>query len=289
MDSQQETAILNEMPIRQVASLLGLDLRTDRLTRCPFPDHDDTNPSFRVRPQNRWICFGCQRRGGAIDFVRHYRGIEFMPAKRWLADHGNRLTTSTVTTQRSTTFHRFTDSSLSASERTTESLPDSDLYNTFLHRTPLLLSGKEYLRERGISDATISRFRIGQLPASRDFLVDLISKYGFERTKAAGLLTNVSTHANPRLIFPKRSLLFPFLENGKVAYIQARLLNQTDSFGRWRNLNGRQLRLYNIDAISMAKRKNVAICEGVIDTISAIELGYQAIGPCGCQHATKTG
>ena len=136
----------------------------------------------------------------------------------------------------------------------------------------------EYLRDRGLSDATISRFRIGQLPDPRKLLEVLISLFGHRRTEAAGLLTKSSTSRNRQLMFPQQSLLFPFFENDDLVYLQVRLLHDSESRGRWRNLNDRKRRIYNIDAISLVNRKPIAICEGVMDALSAIELGYDAIG-----------
>jgi hypothetical protein len=58
--------------------------------RCPFPDHRDSSPSFGYNPeQGIFNCFGCLRRGGAVQFIS---SIENTPpievAKRLLADSG---------------------------------------------------------------------------------------------------------------------------------------------------------------------------------------------------------
>jgi hypothetical protein len=39
--------------------------------RCPLPDHDEQNPSCRVypRPEQGWVCFGCQRGGTIYDLA----------------------------------------------------------------------------------------------------------------------------------------------------------------------------------------------------------------------------
>ncbi len=45
--------------------------------RCPFLDHQDTNPSFFVHPEKQLFrCFGCGRAGDAISFVRDFLGVE---------------------------------------------------------------------------------------------------------------------------------------------------------------------------------------------------------------------
>jgi len=44
---------------------------------CPFPDHDDSAPSFQVYPGDRGFhCFGCGRSGGPVKFVMLLRGCD---------------------------------------------------------------------------------------------------------------------------------------------------------------------------------------------------------------------
>lgn len=39
---------------------------------CPFPDHDDSTPSFHLYPNNSAFCFGCQRGGDIISLAQIY-------------------------------------------------------------------------------------------------------------------------------------------------------------------------------------------------------------------------
>lgn len=42
---------------------------------CPFKDHRDSSPSFFYNTiDNSFKCFGCNRRGGAVQFLHHYTG-----------------------------------------------------------------------------------------------------------------------------------------------------------------------------------------------------------------------
>ena len=49
MRYHEETAKLNRTAIQVVGELFGLSLPERRLVVCPFPDHEDTAPSFQVR------------------------------------------------------------------------------------------------------------------------------------------------------------------------------------------------------------------------------------------------
>jgi DNA primase len=52
---------------------------------CPF--HSEKSPSFSVNAEEGlYYCFGCQKSGDAISFVRETQGLEFIDAVRLLAD-----------------------------------------------------------------------------------------------------------------------------------------------------------------------------------------------------------
>lgn len=52
----------------RIASIIGVEDRRQNI-RCPFPDHNDSTPSFLLDGKNGYHCFGCEKNGGnAIDF-----------------------------------------------------------------------------------------------------------------------------------------------------------------------------------------------------------------------------
>ena len=75
---------LREIPIEEVASRLGLDVRQHKAL-CPF--HADHHPSlsFNVR-KNTYRCFVCDAHGGTIDLAMRLLGKDFRDACRWLAN-----------------------------------------------------------------------------------------------------------------------------------------------------------------------------------------------------------
>src|SRR6185312_12174538 len=63
------------IPIRDVAARYGIKLRKGS-NRCPFPDHDDNEPSFLFNEhRNNFKCFGCGRSGSSIDFMSALSGL----------------------------------------------------------------------------------------------------------------------------------------------------------------------------------------------------------------------
>ena len=74
------------------AATVAYEERRDgtRWTRCPFPDHPDDTPSFKVDPATGLFhCFGCKRGGSVVDFHMLWFGISLRDAIReltWEAD-----------------------------------------------------------------------------------------------------------------------------------------------------------------------------------------------------------
>jgi DNA primase len=43
--------------------------------RCPYPDHEDNNPSFYLYPDSRFFCYGCRRHGDVVDLWALVKGL----------------------------------------------------------------------------------------------------------------------------------------------------------------------------------------------------------------------
>jgi hypothetical protein len=63
----------------EVFAALGAN-STSKHQPCPFPDHEDGNPSFRIKG-HRWICT-CGN-GDVIDAVSRFTGLQHKDAVRW--------------------------------------------------------------------------------------------------------------------------------------------------------------------------------------------------------------
>lgn len=283
MGANETTQALNELTVQAVGNMLGINLPAKGMARCPFNGHDDATPSFEVRHLGRrWACYGCNKSGGAIDLVMAYLGTPFLEAKSWLAEKsglGRQPGKHTPRQSRRRSIylptHRPSDL-----QTATETPPDHTLYAKLAARSPLHENGANYLRSRGLSDSIIARFAIGQMPSISTFR-ELTTEFGFERMQACGLLTKQSTPDRYRPLFPQDALLFPYFEAGQIVYFQARITVDTDKTNRWRNLNHRIRRLYNVDALTNINVRRVGICEGAMDVLSATQLGCDAVGLIG--------
>lgn len=280
MNMKEQTAELNRIPIGEVGRYLGLDLPAKGSARCPFPDHDDKSPSFEIKQNGLyWKCYGCNASGGSIDLVKHMLGISFLDARRWLLER----TSNSFPTNQSRSFKQpLPTTGLKQTERpvSPESVPDFELYTKFLELCPIQPKGRNYLLSRCISNSTIEHFQIGQI--SNSGAIDKIIKvFGFDRTSSAGLLTKRSTAQRYHPIFPNNSLLFPYLSEAGIVYFQSRSIDDSATGSRWRNLNHRRRKLFNESILDDSSAKSVAICEGVMDSLSAYELNMEAVGLIG--------
>lgn len=247
--------------------------------RCPFPDHDDREPSFSIiRKSNSFFCHGCQRSGSVIDLVLHVNNCNAAQAVEWLRRefHSER--------------HRFSSSkalnirgevrSKPSSERPPAAAPDFTILEKFISANPLMERGAQYLLDRHISKQTSSRFMLGYVADARESLHKLIADVGQQKAALAGLTLGYGDRM--RLVFPNHSIIFPFFQEGRIVYLQSRA-TATDAKIRWMGLSGISKPIYNTDSIKSAK--DIYICEGCIDVLSAHELGRTAIGLMGA--ATK--
>lgn len=71
--------IKTDIPVTEAVSRLASVDLTKRggnyVGRCPFPDHDDSDPSFHVRADGLlWHCRGCGRGGDLFSFAQAWYG-----------------------------------------------------------------------------------------------------------------------------------------------------------------------------------------------------------------------
>ncbi|MEK7643373.1 MAG: DNA primase, partial [Patescibacteria group bacterium] len=237
--------------------------------RCPF--HGEKTPSFFVSPaRDGWHCFGCGKGGDMFTFLMEMEGIEFPEALRILAERtGVELKAGGPGEDRSQKTKllavleeatRFFESNLKHEEEV-----------------------KRYLKERGLSDETISSFRIGFAPDGWRTLSEHIKRQGYtdEELEQAGLAVQGSKGAydrfRSRIIFPLEDALgrvigfggriFP--PNAK-AEEGAKYINtpQTALYDKSRFLYG-----FNKAKTAIRTARHTVVVEGYMDCILSHQAG----------------
>ena len=133
---------------------------------CPF--HNEKTPSFTVNDKKGFFyCFGCHEKGDAVGFVMKTEGLSFPEAVEKLAREVN------LPVPRATPVERERAERVSTLQQVVE---EAARWFQKQLRLPVGRQGLDYLRGRGLEDATIDDFRLGFAPDSRDGLLSHLKR-----------------------------------------------------------------------------------------------------------------
>ena len=255
---------------------------------CPF--HDDHNPSLELNPDRQsYKCWSCGAGGDIFDFVQKIEHIEFPEALRMLADRaGVVLESQPITsTSRGPLKSDLLEVNAWAEEAYAKSLSGSK-------------EALDYLDGRGLSRASVERFRLGYAPVARSWLLDQARRHRIkmDAIEQAGLVT--SSVESPGLLRERfrGRLMFPIHDDrGRTIGFGGRILPEVE---RAIVAQGRQVAkylntpetelfhkrtiLYAADLARNAARDAgwVAVVEGYTDVIAAHQVGlYNVVGTLG--------
>ena len=242
---------------------------------CPF--HSEKTPSFMVNPEKQiYHCFGCGEGGNVFSFVMKWENLSFPEAVKQLAEK-NGVNVS------------FIKESPAQREnaKTTEKLYYINLaaakyYHRLLTELPQGEPAREYLKGRGISEKTISKFLIGYAPFAWDQLMRHLQSQGFPLEIAArtGLIKERKSGTGYYDIFRSR-IVFPIQNvRGKIVAFGGRLINDEadDAAESPKYLNSPESPIYekgaNLYGLNLAiehirQQKNAVLVEGYMDLITA--------------------
>lgn len=250
---------------------------------CPF--HNEKSPSFSVTPAKQmYYCFGCGQGGNVFTFLMKYENYSFTEAVQNLAEKAG------VT--------------LPQGEYTAEEKKKADLKMQLLQVNNeaaryfyrLLKSEKgqrayEYLKNRGLSDETITRFGLGYSSNYKDDLYRYIKSkgYGDDVLKESGLFT-----FSEKGVYDKFSnrVMFPIMDiNNRVIAFGGRVMGdgqpkylnspETILFDKSRNL-------YGLNIARGSRKDSMLICEGYMDVIALHQAGFNnAVASLGTAYTSK--
>jgi len=244
---------------------------------CPF--HGEKTPSFYVYDDG-YHCFGCGAHGDAITFVMQTQGSSFPEAVEALAGEAGldipKATPDAIAAERQRLdLHAVLD----AAQRH---------YARCLH-TQSAAPALAYLRERGLTDATIARFGLGWAGEGRGALVAELAKSAVTQAQLleAGLL-RVGEDGAPRGELFFNRVIFPIRDRtGRMISFGGRILGA----GQPKYVNGpetplfsKRRTLYGLDlAREAARRGQTAVAvEGYMDVIALHQAGFTAaVAPLG--------
>jgi DNA primase len=189
---------------------------------CPF--HSERTGSFHVRPDEKhYHCFGCQASGDPFTFVMETEGLEFKEALEALA---SRFGVQLQTEQ---------EDPVAASRRERRerlhSLLDraANYYARYLAESAEAAPARQYLRDRGFTEETLTAFRVGYAPSAWDRILLGSRRAGFsdEELLAVGLAQRSKTSQGRVYDRFRERIMFPATDSrGRVLGFGARAMRE---------------------------------------------------------------
>jgi len=250
---------------------------------CPF--HHEKTPSFSVTPEkNMYYCFGCHEGGDTIKFVMEMEKVRFPEAIKILArKFGVEI--------------KYSNSFVPRQEAETDSKElYIDLYNRVadmfhygLLKTEAGKFALDYITKRGISMATIEKFKLGYSPADRSWLKKFLRSKNFSDDFLAK--SGLFSKKYPDIAFFSDRLMFPIFDRrGQAVAFGGRFLRgDPEKSPKYLNSGdliqykkGDTLYAFNFAKNSIRENKKVIFCEGYMDCIAYHQCGITyAVAPLG--------
>ncbi len=250
--------------------------------KCNCPFHNEKTPSFNISPvYQNYKCFGCGESGNAIGFLMNHENLPFIDAVKKLAQRAN--------------IQIIEDAYDPESDKRRRKISRLKEINNFsaryfhkqLMESPDAQHARDYMRSRGFSKDTATKWLIGWAPKnSREFFHTLKSE-GFNGREILNAgLGGLRDKDNPRSGLWSKwydQLTFPIYNDvGDVVGFSARILREDDKRGKY--INTSDTVLFNKSSLlfglgkarkAMGKKKFALICEGQLDTIVMHEAGFE--------------
>ncbi len=255
-----------------IGSYIKLQKRgANHMGLCPF--HNEKSPSFSVSGSKQmYHCFGCGVGGNVFTFLMEYENYTFVEALRVLADRsGVKLPEL-----------EYSEEARKAADlrsRVLELYKEAGKYYFYQLRSKQGEEALTYLKNRGLSEETITKFGLGYSTKYSDDLYQYMKKAGYEDSllKQSGLFTMEESKGAYDKFWNR--VMFPIMDgNNKVIAFGGRVMGdgvpkylnspETIIFDKSRNLFG-------LNFARTSRKNYFLICEGYMDVIALHQAGFQ--------------
>ncbi|MEK7091637.1 MAG: DNA primase, partial [Patescibacteria group bacterium] len=242
---------------------------------CPF--HNEKTPSFFVSPSRQnYHCFGCNLGGDMFTFVQEMEGVDFLGALKILAERAG-VEISYQGHQDKNKFERL----YICLEVATK------IYEAQLDKEPIV---RQYLLERGVTEASLKNFRLGFAPDAWRYLHDELLAQGFTLAEmlATGLVVEGERNSGTKgKVYYDRfrgRIMFPLIDPaGRVIGFSGRIFGdnrqdlakylnspQTELFDKSRFLFG-----YDKAKTAIRRGDSAVLVEGQLDLVLSHQAGVE--------------
>jgi len=243
--------------------------------RCPF--HNEKSGSFFVSPERQiWHCFGCGLGGDIFGFIKQIEGVEFPEALRILATRaGVELSTWKPNPEYQNAKTRLLEISELAAK----------FFGKQLHESTSGKKALAYLKDRGLTDESIAKFKLGYAPETWDGLGNFLAKtYEPQHVADAGLLAK--KEAGGYYDRFRKRIMFPIFDlNSQIVGFAGRIFppsaeGGSSSGGKYVNTpqtaiydKSRVLYGLNFAKLDMRRKNKCLVVEGNMDVIMSHQAG----------------
>ena len=246
--------------------------------RCPF--HNEKTPSFVVSPtKGIYKCFGCQKGGNSINFIQELQGVSYPEALRYAPDKYNiEIEEQELTPEQ--------ESRMSAKESQFIATKFASEYfqNVLWNTSEGKAVGLSYFKERGFSEDTIKKFKLGYSPKKQNSFEKAATKAGYDlEILAASSLIGKNEDGKTYDKFRERTIFTIHSYTGKVIGFGGRAFSP-DAKSKY--LNSGETLIYdkskvlyglNLSKQEISKADRCFIVEGYTDVISMHQNGVENV------------
>lgn len=264
--------LLMQCDIEDIVSSYVSLKREGRNQKCLCPFHSEKTPSMVVyRDTQSFYCFGCGAGGDVITFIRKIENLEYVEAIKFLAQRLGLEVPDEAGDDRT-------------AKLKTRILEINRMAAKFYHsclKSPQGQVGYAYLKQRQLSDKTITQYGLGFAPNSWDSLLRYLrgKGYTYEELDAARIVTKGRN--GKYYDFFRNRIMFPVIDvRGNVIAFGGRVLD--DSKPKYLNTPDtpvfkKSRNLFSLNFAKNTKSNRLILAEGYMDVISIFAAGFDNV------------